>query len=154
MTRRGFTLIEMVFVIATVTLVAAIALPRFAGASDRQRLLAAGERVAADIAMLREKARAISGSVTVRFARGGYSWDASVGSESGRLVLEDPPYGVTFRFVDAGGGNTVVFDGYGTSDTTLSLILGTGDYRIDYSMPKIVGNGALAPVRVAGYRED
>ena len=50
--------------------------------------------------------------------------------------------------------NTVVFDGYGASDKTLSLILGTGDYRVEYTMPKIVGSGALAPVRVAGYRED
>jgi len=155
--RRGFTLIEMVFVVTTIALVGAIALPRFAGASDRRRLLAAGERTVADIAMLREQARAISGTVTVRFARAGYAWDSSAGGvagASGRTTLNESPYFVTLRFFQSGGDDTVVFDGYGASDATLRLILGTGDYRMDYDMPKIVSAEGLGAVRLAAFGEE
>ena len=157
MNRRGFTLIELVFVISTIALVAAIALPRFAGATDRRRLLAAGERITADIAMLREHARAISGTVTVRFARGGYAWDTLAGGvagTSGRTFLNESPYYATLRFFDGGGDDTVVFDGFGGSDTTLRLILGIGDYRLEYDMPKIVSAEGLGDVRVATLGED
>ena len=157
MPRRGFTLIEMVFVVTTIALVAAIALPRFAGASDRHRLLAAGERVAAEVAMLREHARASSGTSTLRFGRNGYTWNSLAGGEaglSGRTDLSVEPYSVTFRLVEAGGDDTIIFDGYGLGDSSLKLILGTGDYRVEYEINKAAGAGELESVRMAEYRED
>jgi prepilin-type N-terminal cleavage/methylation domain-containing protein len=155
--KRGFSLIELVVVMVTVALLAAVAAPRFAGSSARSRLRAAGDRLAADMEMLREKARAGSTNVLVRFARAGYVWsltNGGQGAESGRTTLEDPPYEITLRTVTTGPNGEITFDGYGGSNATLAVTLGTGVYRLDYEIETAGGKGVLDTIRHARGGED
>lgn len=137
MRRPAFTLIELALVLAIVAIFAAIAAPRLAEASQRRRLQAAGQRLAVDIAMVRERARNVSSNSTMSFAREGYRWRASTGASSTpatEILLSDPPYLAAITAISAGGDHDIVFDGYGAADSKLQLTVAVGGYRIDYDI--------------------
>jgi prepilin-type N-terminal cleavage/methylation domain-containing protein len=155
--KRGFSLIEVVVVMVTLALLAAVAAPRFAGASARNRLRAAGDRLAADIALLREKARSSSATVQVTFSRSGYAWSMPQGGngpESGRTTLTEPPYEVSINTVTTGVGGQIFFNGYGGSDEPLAVTLGTGVYRLDYTITAAGVPGTLGTIRHVRGGED
>ena len=60
--RSGFTLIELVMVLAIIGLITAIAAPRYAASLARYRAESAARRVAADLALARREAAASSSS--------------------------------------------------------------------------------------------
>lgn len=119
--RRGFSLIELVLVLTIISVLSAIAVPRYAGALVRYRADAAAQRVVTDLNYARERARSTSTSVTVIFK-------PAQDCLSIRKVpsIDDPltdwatdlsakPYladlvGTTFT------GHKVTFDGYGMPD--------------------------------------
>lgn len=71
--QSGFSLIELLLVLAMVGILSAIAIPRFLGARDLARQVAEGEAQFRIIAMQLESTRAESGLYP---AAGAYSWAA------------------------------------------------------------------------------
>lgn len=136
--RRGFTLVELVIVLAVISLIAGMAVPRYASASARYRVKAAARRVAADLEMARRLARANSGPVQVRFTAGVKSaylvvlgdqetLPASIDDESegvvSSVIVTSDPYRVQLKDPSFGGSSRVVFSGYGTaSDGSVTLL--------------------------------
>lgn len=136
---RAFSLIELVLVLVILGIITAIAAPRLSGASQRQRLLAASERLALDVARAREATRAASGVGTMQFSRTGYHWSVLAGGAAGasaNVTLLEAPYFVQISLVDAGGDDTVVFDGYGTPDSAVAVTLEAGAFQVSFSMDK------------------
>src|SRR5688500_3620188 len=73
----GFTLAEMVMVVAITATLAAITIPRYLTALNRYRLDAAARRIAADLTMARLNARDTGTARTVTFATSTDSYDIS-----------------------------------------------------------------------------
>lgn len=111
---RGFTLVELVIVVAIIAVVAAIALPRFSQAASRQKLEAAADRVAADLALARARARAASQTVDVSFAPLAEAYTVSgSGGQVFTVDLAGSPYGVDLSTADFNGSSSLSFNGFG-----------------------------------------
>jgi prepilin-type N-terminal cleavage/methylation domain-containing protein len=128
----GFSLIELVLVLTIISILSAIAVPRYAGALARYRADAASRRVMADLAYARQYARSTSTSVSVEFKiatneiklSGIPGQDGTPGDW--RTELNSRPYLADLVVADLGGDAVVVFDGYGDPDTGGMAILIVG----------------------------
>ena len=124
--KSGFTLIELVFVIAVLGILAAIAIPKFA-ATRTDAVIVSGR---SDVASIRT---AISTERQKRFMRGDSSYitrlDAGVGTGEGVLLFDSNgtatskllTYGITTKNADGGwmktAANTYTYSVAGTTTT-------------------------------------
>lgn len=137
--RRGFTLLELVIVVTTMGLLAAVAVPRLTGVVTTRRVTAAAERVAADLRYARAYARATGTPVTVGFDEeiGRYTLvdvPPPVGSGGDYSVeLGETPYGCVLELTVVPAASDLTFDAYG-----LPVSAGTS-WRIEVSEGSTVG---------------
>ncbi|MGD8453716.1 MAG: prepilin-type N-terminal cleavage/methylation domain-containing protein [Phycisphaerae bacterium] len=142
---RGFTLVELVFVLAILAIVAAIAVPRFANAATRQRVEVAAARVLHDLELAQRHARLTSAAVTVTFTAATDSYalneldDLDHPGQVYTVKLGESPYEVSLHNVTFGGSTTLTFDGYGVPSSDGTLMLGAGPYRATISFTDGVG---------------
>lgn len=150
--RRGFTLLELTFVVATVMIFSAIAVPRYADALARYRCDAAARRVAADLAWAQALARAAGGGQTVRFDASADRY-ALVGvtdpHHPGRPYVVDlagEPYGARVELVALGTdklAQDVTFDGYGQPDNAGTVVVRAGDFHKTVSLDAATGKATV-----------
>ncbi len=132
--QRAFTLIELVLVMATLGIAAAIAVPRFAEGSHTRRLDAFEQRLLADIEHARRLAQARSASVMMVFDPINDTYVITgarnpVTGESSSYMVQtgDSPYRIDLQTVDLGGDAVLIHDGYGTRDSGGTITIASGD---------------------------
>lgn len=111
---RGFSLIELVIVVAIVGVAAAIAVPMVSGSSDRYAVELAALRLATDLDAARRQAVATASDVTVGFdaAQGRVTFNGMTNADGSAYVYELA--GVVLTSISFEGGASVVFNGYGS----------------------------------------
>jgi type II secretory pathway pseudopilin PulG len=127
-----FTLLELVFVLAIIAMLAGMAIPRFSAATARQQADGAARRVLSDLALARKHACHCSTSQTVVFDVAANSYqlvgmphpDRPTKEYTVRLAQE--PYRTAIVSADFGGQKQVVFDGYGMPDSGGTVVLQVG----------------------------
>lgn len=130
--RGAFSLVEMVMVLTVISVVAAIAVPRFNGAITRRRLESAVTRIVQDIALARQHARLSSGDVKMSFAknRATYSMDKVPDPNAPGTMysvdLRGAPYHVTDWITTFTLNEALTFDMYGVPDKGGSILIGVG----------------------------
>jgi prepilin-type N-terminal cleavage/methylation domain-containing protein len=137
--RRGFTLIELTLVIATIAVLSAIAIPKYAQAVNRYRVDLAAKRVVADFAMARAAARASGAGQVVDFSTpaNGYTLTGlrAADGRSGHYVvrLDAEPFKVTISEVAFGDpaspAQSVRFTRYGTPEVSGGVVVSSGGYQ-------------------------
>jgi type IV fimbrial biogenesis protein FimT len=131
--RRGFSLAELMVVLAVIAITAAIGMPRYASAIGRHRADMAARRVMADLEYARATARAVGASRTVTFDVVAVSYTmASVASLDRRssstvVVLGAEPYKATISSASFGGAAKVTFDGFGRPNAGGTVVIRVGD---------------------------
>jgi prepilin-type N-terminal cleavage/methylation domain-containing protein len=132
---RGYTLMEMVTVLAIITIIGAMAAPRWGSSVARARVNAAVQRITADLNAASVQARATSKPVTLIFntAKVDYTisnartLDLRVASYA--VELDEEPYLVRLDSVDFGGGKTLTFNACGEADLDGSIVLSAGSFQ-------------------------
>jgi type II secretion system protein H len=133
--RRGFSMVELVLVLAILGIMAAVAVPRYATAASRYRCDAAARRIAADFALAQSQARTTSKgqSITFNLAASSYRMAgmASLNRTSGDYTVDltDNPYCATLVSADFGGAPTVTFDAYGGPSSGGKVIVQAGSVQ-------------------------
>lgn len=158
---RGFSLVELLIVLAIMVTVAGIAAPRFSGAVARYRADAAAKRVAADLQLAADRARAMSTPGTIQFSGSVYTIvgvaDLQHPTQDYTVNLSDAPYHAQITAVDFGGATDLVMDGFGLPSADGSVVIKVGGelrrVSVQASSGRIIaervvddGAGGLIPV--------
>ncbi len=131
-TRGGFSLLEILLVLAIVAICAAVAAPRYGRASGRYRADLAARRVMADLRLAQSSAKAASSSRTVSFSTVTDQYQLSNvpaldgTSANYTVILSAPPYKADLTTVNFDGGSQVIFNGWGLPDRGGTVVLTAG----------------------------
>lgn len=130
----GVSLLELVLVLAIVAVMAAMAVPRYGGSAARYRAQMAARRAAADLELVRRRARAASADRSVTFDTGAETYlAASLGEPNNPSADYRVDLGHAFDvdIVSASfqGQPTATFDGYGIPVAAGQVVIRAGDYQ-------------------------
>ena len=142
----GFTLYELVMVVALSGIVAAMAVPRYVGSMARYRAQSAARRVVADLALARAKARASSSPQSVTFSPAAGSYTVSGVRDLDRrggvytVNLSRSPYNVSIDYADFGGAPQAQFNMYGEPAWGGTVVVRAGDFGCTVTLAKSDGS--------------
>jgi len=128
----GFSLLELVLVLAIIATLAAIAAPRYQTALVRYRADLAARRIVADLALAQSNAKAASSSRSVAFSIGANNYQMPdlppLDGTSGSYIIElsEKPYEADITSADFGGDQEVIFNGWGIPDSGGTVVLTVG----------------------------
>ncbi|MFQ5492211.1 MAG: Tfp pilus assembly protein FimT/FimU, partial [Phycisphaerae bacterium] len=126
-----------------VSIVAAIAVPRYGQAMGRYHIKLAAARVAADLTLARRQAKLTSTAQRFVVNADSYSMPnvAHVDRSSGTYAvdLSAEPYGAGILTVNLGGDGELVFDGYGVADTDGSVTVGLNGQYVTVTLDSASG---------------
>ena len=132
--RRGFTMLELVTVIAIVAILGAVAVPRYSKSHQRYQTELAARKIVADIAYARRRACISSGSQSVSFDLGAQQYQLPgvkglrKAEDDYTVLLTEAPYNAQIISADFNGDSEVIFDAYGVPDSGGTIVVGVGDY--------------------------
>ncbi|MGE6528926.1 pilus assembly FimT family protein [Pseudomonas sp. NPDC077382] len=130
-TSRGFTLMELMVVIALIAIIAGIAVPNYQSSMQNTRLTSARNSLVGALQMARSEA--ITRSITVTVTTVGATWVVNDGTEDIRVI--DIPNGV------AADNIAVTFQTNGRPQTTATIDIGGRDVTLN-----ALGRASIAPV--------
>ncbi|MEL7240264.1 MAG: prepilin-type N-terminal cleavage/methylation domain-containing protein [Planctomycetota bacterium] len=146
---RGFTLVETAVVVVIVAVLAAVAIPSFAGASARSRVDAAAARIVQDIGVASATAAASSSPRMIIFSA---AQDAYVlaGVKSGssslhrQVDLGGPPYNTNIVSASFESAAFLTLNGFGVAGSggVIDIAVGTNARRI-----RLTGGSSALEVR-------
>ena len=147
-THRAFSLIELMLVIAIISVFGAIAIPRYANSLQQYRAHLAAKRVATDLKMAQFRARALSTSRTVTFTVTGSSYQIAGETDLIRsgttytVQLLDLPYRATItsaQFGAAAGTSSISFNGFGMPNNGGSITVVSGNFTKTVTVAPLTG---------------
>jgi len=144
-TGRGFTLLEVVLVMAITTVFASIALPLYSRAAFRHQADLAARRVATDLRQAQAYARTASTSCQVTFyattetyeLNGVASLDGAPGNY--QVTLTDDPYEAKIVSADFGGSAQIIFNGWGMPNSGGSAVVSVGSEQRTIAVDSATG---------------
>jgi prepilin-type N-terminal cleavage/methylation domain-containing protein len=155
--RAAFSLVELVVVIAVISIIGAIVVPRYGRGLARYGADAAAARIASDIGQTAALARAASQSREIRFrpTQGEYAVTGArslTDNASAYVVdLRVSEYGVYMEMADCGGDTTLVFDGFGAADSAATLVIHRGDEARRIDLDAVSGRVTISRLSPAGF---
>jgi len=145
----AFTILELVLVLAIVLVLAAVAAPRFAGATGRYRLDSAATKVVADLSYARSLANTTSQSKTIlfdvandRITISGIS-DLKQSADEYVTDLAAAPYHVGLESADFDGNAAVTFNIHGVPDAGGQIVLGAGGRQVTIVVDAETGRASV-----------
>ncbi len=143
--QRGFSLLEVVLVLAIMGIAAAVAVPRYSRAGARYRADLAARRVAADLRLAQSQAKAASSARTVAFSAATEQYQLlGVSSPDGApgdytVVLSAEPYKADLTSANFNGNSQVIFSGWGLPNDGGTVVISVGGQQRTVTVDRITG---------------
>ena len=147
--RQGFSLLELVMVVAIMAIVAAIAVPRYGQAAARYRIDVAARRIVQDLSLASRQARNAGAPRTVAFNAAGTQYTISglaaldKAAQGYQVDLLAEPYCSRVDSANFGGDGTVVFNGYGQADSGGQVVLKSGSMTRTITLDAASGKASV-----------
>ena len=144
----AFSIVELLVVMAMISILSAIAIPRFGGTVANYRVNAAARKIIADLAIARSQAMVSSAPQSVSFTPSSDSYQldglASADTRTGGYVvdLSREPYRVDLVWADFGGTVKVTFDMYGVPDSKGTIVVQSGSSQRTVSLDNLTGKAS------------
>lgn len=145
--RPGFSLLELVVCLLIISTLAAIAVPRFAGAADRTRVSSAAAVVAAEIARVRREADASSTSRTIVFRKNDAQFQVknSRGDSIRNVELPEPQVS-RISSAEFGADASLIFNGFGLPDSSGFVDISSGKYICRVEVSSATGECSITAI--------
>ncbi len=147
--RGGYSLVELIIVLAILVVLWGIAAPRYSNSICLHRSEEAARRIAADLNLARSQAMMTSKSQTVIFdtTYNTYSMAGVTGLDN-RAVnynvnLAADPYDCTFVSVNFNNTTQVTFDRFGSSDNAGQIIVQCGGIQTTVTLESSAGKATV-----------
>ncbi len=147
-TKGGFSLLEVVLVLAILAIFTALAAPRYARASGRYRADLAARRVLGDLRLAQWYAKTVSASRTVSFSTTTDQYQLlSIPAPDGvsgdyTVALSAEPYRADLTNVSFSAGK-VTFTGWGLPDQAGTVVLTVGGEQRTVAVDNVTGRICL-----------
>lgn len=146
---RGFSLIELILVVAIMVIVSAIAVPRYASAVALSRADSAARKIATDLAYARSLAMTSSKPQAVVFsvATGTYQLSGQLDpvrrTMAYQVDVSAEPYKSKLVSATFGSTATVTFSIYGLPDNAGTVVVGSGSVQRTITLDDTTGRCAI-----------
>ncbi len=143
--RAAFTVAELVFVLVIISIIAALAVPRYANAVARYRAELSAARIAADLTFARRYAKFNSTDLKIGFDAAADSYELSGvpdpddGSPDYVVQLSEEPYGADLVSADVGTDGFLWFNGFGLPDGAATIRVQVGTYGSQVTVDAATG---------------
>lgn len=139
----------MVIVVLIVSVLAAVAAPKFADTLHRTRAESAAKRIKADLGLARQNAISRTSTQTVQFtpATDDYTLpgmaDLDHSSQTYSVDLAAAPYNVVLVSATLGGDSDVQFDQYGQPDSGGTITVESGAFKKTVTVDPDTGQASI-----------
>ena len=130
---RGFSLVELAFVMMVIGIMTAVALPRYSNALARYRADATARRIVADLNLARAQAKSTSAPQSVVFDLTNNNYQLPGVTTLDRrstnylVNLSGEPYYSTLSSVNFNSTTQVTFNIFGEADNSGTIVITAGD---------------------------
>lgn len=146
---RGFSLLELLLVLAILVTFAGMAIPRYSDAVFRHQADLAAQRVVTDLRQAQSYAKTTSAACTVSFSVNSEqyeltnvpSFDGQPGDYTVDLLAD--PYNAKLTSADFDGATQVVFDGWGMPNSGGTVVIGLGSEQRTVTVDGDTGEVAI-----------
>ena len=152
---RAFTLVELLFVLIIMAMLAGVATPRYFRTITNQRIAAVQRKIQTDLAYAQRRARLRSTQQKVKFdvSKNTYTLatvpDLDRPGQEFEVRLNEDPYNATIVSADFGGSTDLIYDAYGVPTSSGTIVIRVDDQELTITVDNGSGLGIIVISRKA-----